>query len=89
MLVNKELIARILASFLVIAQKDSAKYDPRDVQLVKTNEWWVERFALATETEADAVKVLSKSLEWRKAFGVNDLSENSFTPELNKLGDYR
>ena len=86
MLVNKELILKILTLFLAIAQKDPNRFDPRDVKIVKAKTWWVERFALVSQNEDDALKGLVDCMEWRKSFGVNDLNYDSFPKEFHDLG---
>ena len=76
---SPQLIAKVLAAFLAIAQKDSNKFDKRDVEnLNKTNYWGVERFILYHKTEEAALKALTGTMEWRKSFGVNDLDEKMF-----------
>ena len=85
MLVNKELIEKILTLFLVIAQKEPNRFDQRDVKMVKAKTWWVERFALVSQNQDEALKGLTDCMEWRKNFGVNDLNYDSFPKELHDL----
>ena len=76
---SPQLIAKVLAAFLAIAQKDSNKFDKKDIEnLNKTNYWGVERFILVHKTEEEALKALTATMEWRKSFGVNDLNEKMF-----------
>lgn len=86
MLVNKELIERVLTAFLVLAQKEPGRFDPRDVRMVKTKQWWTERHILNSPTEAEAIKTLIETMEWRKSYGINDFKEDSFPKELHDLG---
>ena len=83
MSVNKE---RIRTSVLALAQ-ECDKFHPADVDKIKENDWWIERFVLVTKTEEAALKMLVKALEWRKTFGVNDLTEDYFPEELYKIGN--
>ena len=86
MLINKELIARILTAFTVIVKKEPNRFDPRDVEMVQNKTWWVERFALVNQNEDDALKGLINSMEWRKSYGVRDFNYDSFPKELHDLG---
>ena len=86
MLVNKELIARILAAFMVIVQKEPNSFDPRDVEMVQNKTWWVERFALVNQNENNALKGLINSMKWRKSYGVRGFIYDFFPMELHDLG---
>ncbi len=89
MIVTPEVIARILTAFLAIAQNNKNKFDERDVQRVNdTKHWWVERFALVSKTEEQAISKLSKCMEWRNSIKINDLKDDSFPQELHNLGNY-
>ena len=74
MSVNKELIARILTAFLALAQTDKQLFHPKDVEMVQSNEWWIERFITNSSTEESVKRKLIDVMEWRKEFGVNDLT---------------
>ena len=87
MIVSKELIARIMASFLLIAQKDNNRFHPKDVQMVRTKSWWSERFVLISESEGEALKALVNTMEWRKLNGINDIKLEELE-EAVKLGKY-
>ena len=63
MLVNNEVLKKILISFLTIAQNNKNRFDERDVKLVSTSKWWAMRFALISETEDEAVNSLVKCME--------------------------
>ena len=89
MLVNAQIIATILTAFLAIAQNNKNKFDERDVQRVNdTKHWWVERFALVSKTEEQAISKLSNCMEWRNSIKMNDLNDKSFPQELHNLGNY-
>ena len=65
-----------MSAFLVIYEKESNKFDKRDVEnLNKTNSWRVERYVLVHKTEDEALKAFTTTMEWRKSFGINDLDE--------------
>ena len=78
MTVSKEVIARILTAFLALAQKGKELFHPKDVEMVQSNDWWIERYFYGNRTEEEAKKALIDAMEWRKSFGVNDLSEDQF-----------
>ena len=86
MSVNKEVIQTIRTNFLAQVQHNTEKYEHDDVQRVTDNDWWIERFVLVTKTEDDALRALVKAMEWRKSFGVNDLTQDYFPQEVYKIG---
>lgn len=83
---KSELFKKILTAFLAIAQTHLNKYEPKDLEMIKKNERWIERFADITTSDDEAVKALDKALQWRKKFGVNQLTKNSFPQELLETG---
>ena len=86
MIVNIEVIVRVLTAFLAIAQ-NNIQFDDRDVKKVnETNHWWVKRFALVSQNEDQALKALIKCMEWRKNIKINNINDTSFPQELNDLG---
>jgi len=88
MSVNKEVIEKIRTSFLALVQENSDKFHPADVERVKENDWWIERFVLVNKSEEAALKALVKTMEWRKTFGVNDFTDDYFPQEIYKIGLY-
>ena len=86
MSVNKQMVERIRNTIVDMTLKDSNKFDEKDVEKVKGNDWSIERFILCTKTEEEALKALVKCMEWRKSFGVNDFTEEHFPQELYKIG---
>lgn len=86
MSVNKEIVESIRKNFLALAQEDSNRFHHADVEKIKSNDWWIERFVLTTKTEDAALKALVKCMEWRKTYGVNDFTEEHFPKELYQIG---
>ena len=78
MLVTNDLVLRVLTAFLAIAQKDSNKFSPKDVEMVRTNKWWVQRYILISKTEVEATEGLIKCMEWRNLNGVNEFNDEYF-----------
>ena len=76
MTVSKEVIARILTSFLALALKDKQLFHPKDVEMVQSNDWWIERFFIRNRTEEQVRTALIETMEWRKEFGIHDLQED-------------
>lgn len=88
MLVTKDVIQTILTAFLAISVKDSRLFHPKDVEMVKDNPWWIERFVLVSNTEDDAYRALVNSMIWRKSFGVHDLTEANFQG-ISQIGKHK
>ena len=78
MLVTIESIIRIVTAVLTITQKDSTKFHPKDVERLRTNKWWTERYLLVSKSDDEAFKSLVKCLEWRKFNGINEFNDNYF-----------
>nr|XP_014352344.1 PREDICTED: motile sperm domain-containing protein 2 isoform X2 [Latimeria chalumnae] len=58
-------------------QDKADKYDSRDVERLQTDDAWVESYLLWRHNILhEALKMIDESFQWRKEFGVNDLSES-------------
>jgi hypothetical protein len=88
MSVNTETIARIRNRWAAKGCEHPMLYDRRDVDMVGQKDWWVERFVLTTKSEELALAALDKAMKWRKAFGVNDLTADTFPLEMYRIGEY-
>ena len=78
MTVSKEVLVRVLTAFLALAQKDKELFHPKDIEMVQSNDWWIERFFMGNRTEQEATSALITAMEWRNDFGVNNLTEDEF-----------
>ena len=78
MTVSKEVLARVLTAFLALAQKDKEMFHPKDIQMVQSNDWWIERFFISNRTEGEATRALIEAMEWRNDYGVRNLNEEEF-----------
>ena len=76
MAISKEVIARVLTAFLALARSDKELFHPKDIQMVQSNDWWIERFFINNRTEEEAKRALIQTMEWSYNFGVNDLTED-------------
>ena len=78
MAISKEVLTRILMVFLVLAENDRELFHPKDIQMVQSNDWWIERFFIDNRTKEEAKNAFIKAFEWRKTFGVQDLKEDDY-----------
>ena len=84
---SKESIGNIRNKFLADAQQNPNKYHQKDVERVKSNDWPIERFLLVNKSEDTAFAALIKTMDWRKSYGVNHFTDDSFTEEVFKIGN--
>ncbi|KAJ8350692.1 hypothetical protein SKAU_G00258220 [Synaphobranchus kaupii] len=57
-------------------QDSSEKYDSRDVERLQTDDAWVESYlAWRLFVVEDSLKMIDESLQWRREFRLNDLTE--------------
>ena len=87
MTVSKEVLARVLTAFLALAIKDKELFHPKDIEMVKSNDWWIERYFTNNRTEEEATRALINAMEWRKEFGVRNLTEDDFE-DIKKSGRF-
>ncbi|XP_056145375.1 motile sperm domain-containing protein 2 [Lampris incognitus] len=65
----------------------SDKYDPRDVDRLQKDEALVEGYLTWRHYVVDeALKMIDESLQWRKEFGLNDLTESSIPRWMFETG---
>ncbi|CAL9690160.1 unnamed protein product [Knipowitschia caucasica] len=68
-------------------QDSAEKYDSRDVDKLHTDDSLVEGYLTwRLYNVDDALKMIDESLQWRKEFGVNDLTENSIPRWMFETG---
>ena len=78
MAISKEVLARVLTTFLALAQRDKELFHPKDIEMVKSNDWWIERYFVKNRTEEEATRALINAMEWRNDIGVHNLTEEQF-----------
>ena len=83
MLVTNEVLKKIIIAILTIAQQNKTRFDERDVKRVGSTKWWAERYALVSQDENEAIESLTKCLEWRKSYRINDMNDKMFPKELH------
>ena len=81
---NKEVIENIRRRVLAM---NPDMFHPKDVERVKTNDWPIERYLLVNKSEDTAFAAFIKTMEWRKSYGVNDFTDESFPKEVFKIGE--
>uniref|UniRef100_A0A8B9N1Y5 Motile sperm domain-containing protein 2 n=1 Tax=Accipiter nisus TaxID=211598 RepID=A0A8B9N1Y5_9AVES len=55
----------------------SEKYDSRDVERLQQDDKWVENYLIwRHDVVDDTLKMIDESLQWRKEYTVNDLTES-------------
>uniref|UniRef100_A0A3B3ZNJ1 Uncharacterized protein n=1 Tax=Periophthalmus magnuspinnatus TaxID=409849 RepID=A0A3B3ZNJ1_9GOBI len=70
-----------------LLQDSAEKYDSRDVEKLQTDDALVEGYLTwRLYNVDDALKMIDESLQWRKEFGVNDLTENSIPRWMFETG---
>ncbi|KAG7502905.1 hypothetical protein JOB18_028576 [Solea senegalensis] len=68
-------------------QDSTDKYDSRDVERLQTDDSLVEGYITwRLYVVDDALKMIDESLQWRKEFGVNDLTESSIPRWMFETG---
>ena len=66
-----------------IINKSPELYYEKDVERVKSNNWWISRFLNQHKSNSDkALEYLDKALKWRKSFGVLEINEKDFPREV-------
>ena len=80
MIFNQMVYSTILSLFHQLVTNDPTRFEAVDVGRVTdpNNQWWIERFALISDTEQDATNALAAALDWRKSFGINHLTDADF-----------
>ncbi|XP_033110671.1 motile sperm domain-containing protein 2-like [Anneissia japonica] len=65
----------------------ASEFDERDLERFGYDDWWVYNFFLLGRSKVDmALQKITNSLRWRKQFGVNDITEESFSIETHQKG---
>ncbi|XP_071951424.1 motile sperm domain-containing protein 2-like [Antedon mediterranea] len=65
----------------------ASEFDERDLERLGYDDWWVYNFFLVGKSKIDtALQKITNSFRWRKEFGVNDITEESFSAEAHEKG---
>ena len=81
------LIDTVRNDFLDLANQTPNRFHPKDVQTIRNNTWWVERFIKVYKTYMEAHERLVTTMEWRKAFGIHNDRAN-FPEHIIKSGKH-
>lgn len=86
--VDPILIARVRETFFNDAyEQDKDQYDATDIDQLKTNDWMIKRFLIATSNhEHEAYERLVCALKWRKEMNLRSLNDSDFMQELYNTG---
>lgn len=69
--IEPEQVNLIRQRILEQSSSASADYEPSDLELIRTNDWQIQRFLLEAKMNTEqACKQLTAALEWRKKVGV-------------------
>jgi hypothetical protein len=79
---NMKAIENIRTKFLTEFETNPQLYHQIDVERVRSENWQIERFILDTETEDEAYKALTKSLQWKNSFGLHERNDQYFPKEF-------
>lgn len=86
---HAEKVIRLKRQFLEEAAQDNYLYDDEDLERIKLDDWYIERYLLhCKDNYDDAFSMLRESMRWRKSFGVNSLSETDFPREYYQSGSF-
>lgn len=81
----KLIVENVRNQFLLIASNEPDHFDQRDMEMVKSNDWWTERFVKVNNgNERDSLNQMLNAFRWRKSFGVNDRALNDAPHEFIK-----
>ncbi|KAM9341929.1 motile sperm domain-containing protein 2 [Pholidichthys leucotaenia] len=70
-----------------LLQDSTDKYDARDVERIQNDDSLVEGYLTwRLHVVDDALKMIDESLQWRKEFGVNDISESTIPKWMFETG---
>ena len=87
MTVSKEVLVRVLTAFLALAETDKELFHPKDIEMVQSNDWWIERFFVNNRTKEQATRALITTMEWRNDFGVHNLTDADFK-DIKETGKF-
>ena len=80
---NEEIVRRLRDRFLAQCVSNPGIYHPIDVERVRSEDWEVRRYVVNFDTEDEAYEELTRTLKWKKSFGLHDRSDDYFPKELH------
>eukprot|EP00057_Strongylocentrotus_purpuratus_P024388 XP_011678862.1 PREDICTED: motile sperm domain-containing protein 2 [Strongylocentrotus purpuratus] len=84
---NKENIEELRRKFFEENAQDDPDFDPRDFDWIRSSDAYMYHVLLIGQMNLDtALDKLTRILKWRKEYGVNDLTLDSFPEDLREMG---
>lgn len=66
---------------------NEADFDPKDIEKIEKDDWFVKRFLIAAyKNQDEAVKLMTQSMKWRKEKRLRQLKESDFPREFLETG---
>ena len=83
---NPAVIEAIRIRFVKNAS-DSPHYEESDVEMIKQNDWQIQRFLLEHKAEPeDAFAALNNAMKWRKEMNIHQMKDTDFPREFYQSG---
>nr|XP_054754809.1 motile sperm domain-containing protein 2-like [Lytechinus pictus] len=84
---NKENIEELRRKFFEENAQDDPEFDARDLDWIRSSDAYMYHVLLIGKMNLDiALDKLTRILKWRKEYGVNDLTFDSFPEDLQQMG---
>jgi len=85
--IGDELVTELRNRFLSHITTNKDKFEEQDIEQIRKNDNLLKRFLQAKKANVDeALKQVISSLQWRKTYGINHLTEESFPREYFQMG---
>lgn len=80
-------LVEVREKFVDYAQKNPDKVNERDLERLKTDDWYLKRYLLARNRKVqDTLQMLKHTMEWRNEFGIHLSEDSMFPQEFYKIG---
>ncbi|KAE9545090.1 hypothetical protein AGLY_000633 [Aphis glycines] len=84
--ISLESISELRRSFEDKLNEQNEVFHPMDLAKINNSDSWLKRFLIHTEgNQEEALSMLWNVCEWRKSFGVNEISESNGTVRIDYL----
>lgn len=88
-------ISSVRESFLKLPSDQVATYHPKDLEKIKNDDKFIQRFidgalfGKSSVTNEDVTDLITVVLRWRQEFGINDFTASDFPTEFIKSGIFK
>lgn len=82
------LVNDVRAEIFRLVSIEPNRFHPKDIEQLRVDPWWAERFVLVYSNYKESVKHLVDTFEWRKAIGVHRFNKSNFPEHIKKSGQY-